>query len=67
MIKELGADILRLWISSADYRTDVSVSENIIRQSAEAYRKIRNTCRFILGNLYDFDYEKDQVPYEKAQ
>ncbi|HQA49269.1 MAG TPA: class I tRNA ligase family protein, partial [Syntrophomonadaceae bacterium] len=65
MIKELGADILRLWISSADYRTDVSVSENIIRQSAEAYRKIRNTCRFILGNLYDFDYEKDQVPYEK--
>ena len=64
MIKELGADILRLWIASADYRTDVSVSENIIRQSAEAYRKIRNTCRFILGNLYDFDYEKDQVPYE---
>ncbi len=65
MINELGADILRLWIASADYRTDVSVSENIIRQSAEAYRKIRNTCRFILGNLYDFDYEKDQVPYEK--
>jgi isoleucyl-tRNA synthetase len=64
MIKELGADILRLWIASADYRTDVSVSENIIRQSAEAYRKIRNTCRFILGNLYDFDYEKHQVPYE---
>lgn len=65
MTKELGADILRLWVSSADYRTDVSVSENIVRQSAEAYRKIRNTCRFILGNLYDFDYERDQVPYEK--
>ena len=65
MIEELGADILRLWVASADYRSDVAVSENIIRQSAEAYRKIRNTCRFILGNLYDFDYEKDQVPYEK--
>ncbi|NLG33496.1 MAG: isoleucine--tRNA ligase, partial [Syntrophomonadaceae bacterium] len=65
LIKELGADILRLWVSSADYRTDVSVSENIIKQSSEAYRKIRNTCRFILGNLYDFDPDKDQVEYEQ--
>lgn len=65
MTQELGADILRLWVSSADYRNDVSVSENIIRQSAEAYRKIRNTCRFILGNLYDFNYDQDRVPYEK--
>ena len=58
MTKELGADILRLWVSSADYRTDVSVSDNIIKQTAEAYRKIRNTCRFILGNISDFDVEK---------
>jgi isoleucyl-tRNA synthetase len=64
MIKEMGADILRLWVSSADYRNDVSVSKNIIKQSAEAYRKIRNTCRFILSNLYDFDPAADQVAYE---
>ncbi len=65
LIKEMGADILRLWVASADYRNDVSVSKNIIKQSAEAYRKIRNTCRFILGNLYDFDPDKDKVEYEK--
>ena len=65
MIEQMGADILRLWVSSADYRTDVAVSQNIIKQSAEAYRKIRNTCRFILGNLYDFDPEKDQLEYHK--
>jgi isoleucyl-tRNA synthetase len=64
MIKQMGADILRLWVSSADYRTDIAVSQNIIKQSAEAYRKIRNTCRFILGNLFDFDPAKDKVPYE---
>lgn len=63
MIKEMGADILRLWVSSADYRNDVSVSNNIIRQCAEAYRKIRNTCRFIISNLYDFDPDTDQVAY----
>ncbi len=65
MIQEMGADILRLWVSSADYRNDISVSTNIIKQSSEAYRKIRNTCRFILGNLFDFDPQKDTVPYEK--
>ncbi len=64
MIQQMGADILRLWVSSADYRTDVAVSQNIIKQSAEAYRKIRNTCRFILGNLFDFDPAKDRVDYE---
>lgn len=63
MIKEMGADILRLWVSSADYRNDVSVSNNIIRQCAEAYRKIRNTCRFIISNLYDFDPDTNQVDY----
>ncbi|NLW92239.1 MAG: isoleucine--tRNA ligase [Syntrophomonadaceae bacterium] len=67
MIQELGADILRLWVASSDYRNDVSVSANIIRQSAEAYRKIRNTCRFLLGNLYDFDAARDTVPYEKLE
>ncbi len=65
MIEQMGADILRLWVSSADYRTDVAVSQNIIKQSAEAYRKIRNTCRFILGNLFDFEPGRDTVEYEK--
>ncbi|HPF43691.1 MAG TPA: isoleucine--tRNA ligase [Syntrophomonadaceae bacterium] len=65
MIDQMGADILRLWVSSADYRNDVSVSDNIIKQSAEAYRKIRNTCRFMLSNLFDFDPETDTVAYEK--
>jgi len=65
MIQQMGADILRLWVSSADYRTDVAVSQNIIKQSAEAYRKIRNTCRFIMGNLFDFDPAKDTVQYDK--
>ncbi len=65
LIKEMGADILRLWVASADYRNDVSVSKNIIRQSAEAYRKIRNTCRFILSNLFDFDPDKERIEYEK--
>ncbi|NLJ72840.1 MAG: isoleucine--tRNA ligase [Syntrophomonadaceae bacterium] len=64
LTKELGADILRLWVSSADYRTDVSVSNNIIKQTAEAYRKIRNTCRFILGNISDFNVNKDLVSYD---
>ncbi|MGE5371821.1 MAG: isoleucine--tRNA ligase [Solirubrobacterales bacterium] len=59
--QELGADILRLWVASADYRNDVAASPNIMKQAAEAYRKIRNTCRFILGNIHDFDSEKDRV------
>lgn len=63
MINEMGADILRLWVASADYRNDISVSKNIIKQSSEAYRKIRNTCRFILGNLYDFEADRDTVAY----
>ena len=65
LIEELGADILRLWVSSVDYRTDVSASDRIMSQLAEAYRKIRNTCRFILGNLFDFDPDKDRVSPEQ--
>ena len=62
VIKQMGADILRLWVSSADYRGDLAVSPNILKQMTEAYRKIRNTCRFLLGNLYDFDPAADAVP-----
>ena len=64
VINQMGADILRLWVSSADYRSDVAVSPNIIKQAAEGYKKIRNTFRFLLGNLSDFDYEADKVSKE---
>lgn len=65
LIDKMGADILRLWVSSADYRNDIAVSSNIIKQTSESYRKIRNTCRFILGNLYDFDPDHNSVAYEE--
>lgn len=65
VIKQMGADILRLWVASADYRKDIAVSPGILKQMTEAYRKIRNTCRFILGNLADFDFEQHRVPYQE--
>ncbi|MGL4392722.1 MAG: isoleucine--tRNA ligase, partial [Fusobacteriaceae bacterium] len=61
--KVYGADILRLWCASVDYREDVKISDNIIKQMAEAYRRVRNTARYILGNTFDFDPKKDKVPY----
>jgi len=60
--KQLGADILRLWVSSVDYQADVRISPDILKQISEAYRKIRNTFRFMLANLADFDPDKDMVP-----
>ncbi len=62
IIKEYGADILRLWVLSSDFKTDISISRDILKQISEAYRKIRNTARYILGNIADFDPEK-QVSY----
>ncbi|MBO8129361.1 MAG: isoleucine--tRNA ligase [Peptococcaceae bacterium] len=64
VMKKLGADILRLWVCSADYKGDLAVSDSILKQTAEAYRKIRNTFRFLLGNLYDFDPAEDRVNYD---
>lgn len=61
VMKQLGADILRLWVSSADYQADVRVDDKILKQVAEVYRKIRNTFRFLLGNLHDFDPIADRV------
>lgn len=58
VIKRLGADILRLWAASSDYSGDISLSENILKQRSDAYRRIRNTCRFLLANLHDFDPQK---------
>ncbi|MEK7306355.1 MAG: class I tRNA ligase family protein, partial [Nitrospirota bacterium] len=65
VINKYGAEILRLWAAASDYRDDVRVSDEILCHLAEAYRKIRNTCRFLLGNLYDFDPDTDLVPHNK--
>ncbi|AOM83261.1 isoleucine--tRNA ligase [Salisediminibacterium beveridgei] len=65
VMKQLGADILRLWVASVDYQADVRVSDAILKQVAEVYRKIRNTFRFMLGNLHDFEPSKHAVPYEE--
>lgn len=61
IMDRLGADILRLWVASVDYTADVRISDAILNQIAEVYRKIRNTFRFLLGNLSDFDPKKDAV------
>jgi isoleucyl-tRNA synthetase len=58
-----GADVLRLWVSSVDYSSDVPLGGNILKQMADVYRKIRNTARFLLGNLHDFDPAQDAIPY----
>jgi isoleucyl-tRNA synthetase len=65
VIREYGADVLRLWVASVDYTSDVRIGKNTLHQMAEIYRKVRNTVRFILGNLYDFDPAKDAIPYEQ--
>jgi isoleucyl-tRNA synthetase len=57
-----GADLLRLWVASQDYSTDMRLSDDVMKQLAEAYRKIRNTFRFALSNLFDFDPSRDAVP-----
>jgi len=57
--KTLGADILRLWVAAADYRQEMTVSDEILKRTADAYRRMRNTARFLLGNLYDFDPARD--------
>ena len=58
-----GADVLRLWVSSVDYSSDVRIGKNIIKQTADIYRKVRNTARFLLGNLHDFDPRTDAIAY----
>ena len=61
VIDKYGAEVLRLWVSAADYRDDVRISPEILTHLAEAYRRIRNTSRYLLGNLSDFDHETDRV------
>jgi len=64
-VDRLGADVLRLWVASENYQNDVPLSEIILTQVTQVYRTIRNTLRFLLGNLYDFDWAKHAVDYEK--
>ena len=64
VIDEFGADILRLWSASSDYRNDVRISKTILKTLSETYRRIRNTARFLLGNLHDFSPENDSLKYE---
>ena len=61
VVEQYGADILRLWVASSDYHSDIRVSEEIFKQLSEVYRKVRNTARYILGNLYDFNPDTDSV------
>ncbi len=67
VIKRFGAEILRLWVSAEDYQDDIKISDEILQRLTEAYRKIRNTIRFLLGNLYDFDPEKDRLDVSEME
>ena len=62
--KKYGADIVRLWVSSENYQNDVRFGDEILKRITETYRRIRNTFRFLIGNLYDFDYSKDNIEYK---
>lgn len=63
VIKQYGAEVLRLWVASENYQEDMRISDDILKRLSEAYRKIRNTCRFMLGTLADFDPARDRVAY----
>lgn len=65
VIEERGADILRLWVSSVDYTMDVALSEHILKQISDSYRRIRNTFRYLLGNISDFNILSDRVDYRR--
>ena len=67
VIKEYGADMLRLWVASADYTQDMRISKDIMKQLSQAYLKIRNTARYMLGNLAGFDPDRDQAPYRELE
>ncbi len=65
VIKQSGAEILRLWVAAQDYRDDVRISQEIVNQLVDVYRKIRNTSRFMLSNLYDFNPDTHRVPFDQ--
>jgi isoleucyl-tRNA synthetase len=66
-IEKYGAEILRLWVAAEDYTDDIRISEEILKRLMEAYRRIRNTSRFILGNLYDFDVDSEMMDYAQME
>jgi len=63
IVQHNGVDILRLWVASSNYHEDIRLSKEIVDRLVDAYRKIRNTIRYVLGNLYDFTPDQEQVPY----
>jgi isoleucyl-tRNA synthetase len=65
VINRLGADVLRLWVAAEDYKDDIKISNEILKRLADSYFRIRNTFRFLLGNLYDFHPGRDRVPYQE--
>ena len=65
VISKLGADVLRLWVAAEDYKDDIKISNEILKRLADAYFRVRNTFRFLLGNLYDFDPGKDRIPHHQ--
>lgn len=67
IVNQYGADILRLWVASSDYHADIRISKDILKQLSEIYRKIRNTARFILGCINDFNPDNDSVAYDKLE
>jgi isoleucyl-tRNA synthetase len=67
LIKSYGAEILRLWVAGEDYRNNIRLSKEILQRITEAYRRIRNTCRYLLGNLYDFDHKTDSIQYDEME
>lgn len=67
IIEKYGADILRLWVASADYHADIRISPEILKQISDNYRKLRNTARYCLSNLYDFDPDKNMVENDKLE
>jgi isoleucyl-tRNA synthetase len=67
IIQQYGAEVLRLWVAAEDYRDDIRISPDILKRLSEAYRRIRNTCRFLLGNLADFHPQRDAVSTENLE
>ncbi len=67
LMAKYGAEILRMWVAGEDYRDNIRLSEEILQRLTEAYRRIRNTCRYLLGNLFDFAPESDRVPYQEME
>ncbi len=67
IVEKYGAEILRLWVAAEDYTEDIRISDEILKRLVEAYRRIRNTCRYMLGSIYDFDPSQDMVAYRDME